>query len=432
MYESAIAAVVIYYSLLFLIRPHPGLRLRSETRPALLPQAPASTQKAAPSSELPESKPATAAIDRDLRAEPTAHLEQGEQAKQKIVSPSAGGLAERLRLGLAKTRSQLFGSIELLFAGRDAAVQREEVLESLFEVLIRSDVGVTTTERLVAAVRARIHGQALGNLAVMKHALGEEILGLFEKVQPAGSGSGQHAQRNRLAELLDPAAVLSAPDESDPLVVMIVGVNGVGKTTTTGKLAKRLRDHGHPVVLGAADTFRAAAVEQLKIWADRAQAEFVTFSDGSDPASVAFETVKRGVELQAKQRASGGPRAVCLVDTAGRLHNRKDLMEELAKVKRVMAKNCQAAPHEVLLVVDATTGQNAIQQAKIFGEAVTVNGLVLTKLDGTAKGGVALAVAGDLGLPIHFVGVGEALDDLQAFEPRQFTAALLGEDLATI
>ena len=415
MYESAIAAVVIYYSLLFLLRPHPGLRAEPKPAPSL-PEVAVAAQQAAVSSELPESKPAAAELPPVI-------------SEQKLVSPPGGGLAERLRLGLAKTRSQLFGSIELLFAGRDAAVQREEVLESLFEVLIRSDVGVTTTERLVAAVRARIHGQSLGNLAVMKHALGEEILGLFEKVQPAGGGSSQPGQQNSLVELLSPTPAPSVLDDADPLVVMIVGVNGVGKTTTTGKLAKRLRDRGHPVVLGAADTFRAAAVEQLRIWADRAQAEFVTFSDGSDPASVAFETVKRGVELQAKQIASRGPRAICLVDTAGRLHNRKDLMEELAKVKRVMAKNCQAAPHEVLLVVDATTGQNAIQQAKIFGEAVTVNGLVLTKLDGTAKGGVALAVAGDLGLPIHFVGVGEALDDLQTFEPRQFTAALLGEDV---
>lgn len=420
-YESAIAAVVIYYSLWFLIRPHPGLWRReplaqSEARPLAPKQVPAPERQQAPVAMAPALRPET----------PFA-----EETLAPTVTPPAVGLAERLRAGLSKTRSQIFGNIELLFAGREAAAQREEVLESLFEVLIRSDVGVTTSERLVAAVRQRIHGQALGNLGVMKHALGQEILSLFEKVQhPARYGAevSDSSHTQRLVDLLEGRQPPSSLGASDPLVVMIVGVNGVGKTTTTGKLAKRLRDRGHPVVLGAADTFRAAAVEQLRIWADRAEAEFVTFSDGSDPASVAFETVKRGVELQAQQRSSGSPRAICLVDTAGRLHNRKDLMEELAKVKRVMAKNCPAAPHEVLLVVDATTGQNAIQQAKIFGEAVTVNGLVLTKLDGTAKGGVALAVAGDLGLPICFVGVGESLEDLQAFDARQFTAALLGDE----
>ena len=201
-----------------------------------------------------------------------------------------------------------------------------------------------------------------------------------------------------------------------PSVLLVVGVNGTGKTTTIGKLAMRLREHGHHVVVGAADTFRAAAEEQLEIWAERAGADFVGGKRGADPAAVAFDAVEAA-------RARG--RDVAIVDTAGRLHTQANLMEELAKVRRVIERKREGAPHEVLLVVDATTGQNGLQQARLFGEAVGVTGVALTKLDGSAKGGIAVAIAHELGLPVKLVGVGEGLEDLRPFDPRDFARALV-------
>jgi fused signal recognition particle receptor len=199
-------------------------------------------------------------------------------------------------------------------------------------------------------------------------------------------------------------------------VILVVGVNGTGKTTTIGKLAYRLREHGRSVVLGAADTFRAAAEEQLEIWADRAGADFVGGERGGDPAAVAYDAI---------QTATDRGRDVVVVDTAGRLHTQANLMEELAKVRRVIAQKQEGAPHETLLVVDATTGQNAVQQARLFRDAVGVTGVALTKLDGSAKGGVAIAIAHELGLPVKLIGVGEGLDDLRPFDPRDFARALV-------
>jgi fused signal recognition particle receptor len=204
---------------------------------------------------------------------------------------------------------------------------------------------------------------------------------------------------------------------ADPSVILVVGVNGTGKTTTIGKLAERLRQHGHSVVLGAADTFRAAAEEQLGIWANRAQAEFVEGERGADPASVAYDAL---------ETAARNGRDVVIVDTAGRLHTQRNLMEELAKVRRVIAGKLEGAPHETLLVVDATTGQNGLQQARLFGEVVGVTGVALTKLDGSAKGGIAVAIAHELGLPVKLVGIGEGLDDLRPFDANDFARALVG------
>jgi fused signal recognition particle receptor len=201
-------------------------------------------------------------------------------------------------------------------------------------------------------------------------------------------------------------------------VILVVGVNGTGKTTTIGKLAHRLREHDRRVLLAAADTFRAAAEEQLEIWAQRANAQFVGGERGGDPAAVAYEAIERA-------RHNGAN--VVIVDTAGRLHTQRNLMDELAKVRRVIARKLDGAPHETLLVVDATTGQNGIQQARLFGEAVGVTGVALTKLDGSAKGGVAIAIAYELGLPVKLIGVGERLDDLRPFDPRDFAAALVGD-----
>src|SRR5262245_26934144 len=207
--------------------------------------------------------------------------------------------------------------------------------------------------------------------------------------------------------------------DGDPSVILVVGVNGTGKTTTIGKLAAKLAEHGRSVVLGAADTFRAAAEEQLEIWADRAGADFVGAARGADPAAVAFDAVEAG-------RARG--KDVVVVDTAGRLHTQSNLMDELAKVRRVLAGRIDGAPHETLLVVDATTGQNGLQQARLFGEAAGVTGVALTKLDGSAKGGVAVAIAHELGLPVKLVGVGEGIDDLRPFDAHDFARALVGGD----
>src|SRR5207302_10902924 len=222
------------------------------------------------------------------------------------------------------------------------------------------------------------------------------------------------ALAEEIASLLGDPATLDV--RADPSVLLVVGVNGTGKTTTIGKLAERLREHGHGVVVAAADTFRAAAEEQLEIWANRAKSEFVGGERGADPASVAYDAI---------ETATRDGRDVVIVDTAGRLHTQANLMEELAKVRRVIAGKLEGAPHETLLVVDATTGQNGLQQARLFGEAVGVSGVALTKLDGSAKGGIAVAIAHELGLPVKLIGVGEKLEDLRPFDAQDFARALV-------
>ncbi len=400
--EMLFIAVVATYGFWFLLQPHPALRQRQP-----LVKSPAAEP------EVPQ------AIEPPRAVEPPRAIE--------VVPPVAPslGLAARLRLGLTRTRSQLMGAVESLFTSQDVLQRREQILEQLFETLIRCDVGVATTERLVASVKERLSGEARLDPQSMKAALSQTMREVLKgPLHPRdaslvgwlSSGSGAESAVSSLVHRSELSSKLH--------VVMVVGVNGVGKTTTTGKLAYRLRQEGFEVVVGAADTFRAAAVEQLKVWAERAQAEFVTMDNGGgDPAAVAFEAVKRAAQ-RAEQLPQGSQGVVCLVDTAGRLHNRKDLMEELAKVGRVMSRQSADAPHEVLLVVDATTGQNALQQARLFAEAVAVTGVVLTKLDGTAKGGVALALAAERNLAINFVGVGESVEDLQVFDADGFVDAL--------
>jgi fused signal recognition particle receptor len=251
--------------------------------------------------------------------------------------------------------------------------------------LIRGDVGVRATAELMRRLEAR------GEIGDLGQALAEE-----------------------LAELLGEPGTLAV--EAKPSVVLVVGVNGTGKTTTIGKLAQKLREHDRTVLLGAADTFRAAAEEQLEIWAERAGADFVGAARGADPAAVAYDAVEAA-------RARGHD--VAIVDTAGRLHTQSNLMEELAKVRRVIESRIAGAPHETLLVIDATTGQNGLQQARLFGDAAGVTGVALTKLDGSAKGGVAVAIAYELGLPVKLIGVGEGLDDLRPFDPHDFARALV-------
>jgi fused signal recognition particle receptor len=300
------------------------------------------------------------------------------------------GFLRRLRENLSKTRQALGAELQAtLFEGElDSATW-----ERLEEALIMADVGARTTA---------------------------EVVGKLEVEAESGGLEGGEALSNRLTELL---ADIARPGEGridlthDPTVIMVAGVNGTGKTTTIGKLAWHLqRELGTSVVLGAADTFRAAAVEQLTEWARRAGSEIVTGPEGSDPGSVAFEAVKQGRERGAD---------VVIVDTAGRLHTQDHLMAELTKVRRVIGNQLEGAPHETLLTVDATTGQNGLRQAQLFSEAVPVDGIVLTKLDGTAKGGIALAIAGELGIPVKLIGIGEALEDLRPFDADDFARALV-------
>ena len=300
------------------------------------------------------------------------------------------GFFKRLRTNLSKTREALGAEIQATLLEGDVD---EETWERLEEALIMADVGAATTARVVGELEAQ--------------ASGGEIV-------------GGEALSRRLSEMLADIA-RTGEDRIDvrhsPTVIMAVGVNGTGKTTTIGKLAWHLqRELGLKVVLGAADTFRAAAVQQLEGWAQRAGCEIVSGPEGSDPGAVAFEAIKQGRERGAD---------VVIIDTAGRLHTQDNLMAELAKVRRVIAKQIEGAPHETLLTVDATTGQNGLRQAKLFSEAVPVDGIVLTKLDGTAKGGIALAIAGELGIPVKLIGIGEALEDLRPFDADDYARALL-------
>lgn len=303
------------------------------------------------------------------------------------------GFFKRLRENMSKTRQALGAEIQAtLFETLD-----EETWERLEEALIMADVGAATTAKVVAQL---------------------------ETEAESGQVEGGEALTARLTELL---AGIARPEDEDagridlrhsPTVIMAVGVNGTGKTTTIGKLAWHLQQElGKTVVLGAADTFRAAATEQLQGWAQRAGCDIVVGPEGSDPGAVAFDAVAKGRERGAD---------VIIIDTAGRLHNQEHLMEELAKIRRVIQKQMPDAPHETLLTVDSTTGQNGLRQAQLFSKAVPVDGIVLTKLDGTAKGGIALAIAGELGLPVKLIGIGEALEDLRPFDADDFARALLG------
>jgi fused signal recognition particle receptor len=315
------------------------------------------------------------------------------------------GFFGKLRSSMGKTRERLVGGLRSVFAGRDRI--DAATYEELEAVLIQADVGVETTLRLMTEMRTRSKEQHIANGDELMAVLKEELTALLqsgatthESARPGGFDHTVHWTRT-----------------DGPHVTLVAGVNGSGKTTTTGKLAAKLAAQGRKVVLGAADTFRAAAAEQLTIWSERSGADIVRHAEGSDPASVAYDAVDAGLARKADN---------VLIDTAGRLHNKAHLMEELKKVQRVTAKRLPGAPHEVLLVLDATTGQNGLQQARVFTEALTVTGIVLTKLDGTAKGGMAIAIQRELGIPIKFIGVGEGLDDLQPFDAAEFIDALFG------
>jgi fused signal recognition particle receptor len=299
-------------------------------------------------------------------------------------------LFDKLKKGLFKTKKSLVEDTEKLAKGRKVD---DALLDEFEEVLIMADVGPQAALAITDALREKVKQDKIKNERDLKAAFKEEVSNILKeghKVMCAGE---------------------------DPYVVLTVGVNGVGKTTTIGKLARHFTDHGFSVTLAAADTFRAAAIEQLEIWADRAGAQIVKHRSGADPAAVAFDAV-----ASAQSRNSD----VVIIDTAGRLHTKSNLMEELKKIKRVVSREKASAPHEVLLVVDATSGQNAINQARIFNDVVGVTGIALTKLDGTAKGGIILAINKELDIPVKLIGVGEAVEDLQEFNPSEFVEALFG------
>jgi fused signal recognition particle receptor len=309
----------------------------------------------------------------------------------------------KLARGLSRTRDGLLGKITRLATTR--AVIDERTLDELEEILIAADVGVAATGEIMDAIRARVKAERYEDAGELTVLVRDEIRRQF----PEAGASPPSAAATRSGEAHDLPA--------KPTVILVVGINGVGKTTTVGKLAHRFAREGKKVVIAAADTFRAAANEQLEIWAGRAGAHLVRQEQGSDPAAVAFDAVASATSQGAD---------VVIVDTAGRLHTRVNLMEELAKIKRVIGKRLPDAPHEVLLVLDASTGQNGLQQAKQFDASVGVTGLVLTKLDGTAKGGIVLAVTRAMRVPVRYVGVGEGIDDLQPFDAEAFVAAMFG------
>ena len=302
---------------------------------------------------------------------------------------------EDLDKGLEKTKTSVFSRISKAIMGKSTV--DDEVLDNLEEILITSDVGVETTLKIIDRIQTRVARDKYVGTSELNQILKEEILALLQENE---SGDG---------------TTFDIPANKKPYVIMVVGVNGVGKTTTIGKLAYNFKKAGKKVVLGASDTFRAAAVSQLQIWAERVGVPIVQQGMGADPASVAFDTVKSAVAQDAD---------VVIIDTAGRLHNKVNLMRELTKIKTVMQKVVPDAPHEILLVLDASTGQNAIEQAKQFTAATEVNALALTKLDGTAKGGVVIGISDQFKIPVKYIGVGEGIDHLQIFDRKAFVDSL--------
>jgi len=347
--------------------------------PEIAPDAPAG---AAPAPE-PEPEAGVAAKGEE-EAQAVSTPEEAEVPPAPAPEPVS--LMDRLKTGLGKTRKSLTHQLERVFTekgGIDA-----ETIEDIEEALITADVGIETTTALIGKIRE--NASRISSIDELRAFLKQEILKFFETGAPAPS-----------------------PDK--PHVVIVVGVNGVGKTTTIGKLAFKYRAEGASVLLGAADTFRAAAVEQLSIWGERAGAQIVKHRENADPAAVAYDAVE-AAESRDIDRV--------IIDTAGRLHTKVNLMEQLKKIKRSIDKKMPGAPHEVLLVLDATTGQNALSQAKLFHEGIGVTGLILTKLDGTAKGGIVVGICNTMKLPLHYIGVGEAIEDLQPFDPKRFVDAL--------
>lgn len=300
------------------------------------------------------------------------------------------GFFDKLKSGLLKTKQGLVERVETVLLNRKID---ESVIEEIEEILISADIGATAADQIISILKEKVRSGKIKDVDNVMAALRGEMAAMLGLAQPITV-------------------------TAKPFVILTVGVNGVGKTTTIGKLASRFKSEGRSVVLAAGDTFRAAAIEQLDIWAQRAGADIIKHQSGSDPAAVAFDAVEA-----AKHRGSD----VVIIDTAGRLHTKSSLMEELKKVDRVIKKALPEAPHEKLLVIDATTGQNAIRQAKIFNDAIGLTGIALTKLDGTAKGGIIFAIQKEFNIPVKLIGIGEGVEDLRDFDPRDFVSALFEE-----
>jgi fused signal recognition particle receptor len=357
-------------------------------------RAPAIEERAPDPSAPTEERPRPSEIETvELSPQPREEPVAEEPADEQPDEAPAPSFFQRLTVGLSRTREALGGRLQGVFSR--GAID-EELFEELEDALILADVGVGATGKLVQALREDVKREGLKDPAELR----------------------QRLQRHITDMLSDERASIAEKPAEGPLVILVVGVNGGGKTTTIGKLAARYTAAGHTVMLGAGDTFRAGAIEQLRIWSDRAGADVVAHAEGADPAAVLFDTLEAA-------KARGHDVVIC--DTAGRLQSRKPLMDQLGKVTRVIGKAVPGAPHEVLLVLDATIGQNALSQARVFGEVVGVTGIVLTKLDGTAKGGVVVAVRAESGVPVKFVGVGEQVDDLRPFDAEGFAEALFGD-----
>ncbi len=307
---------------------------------------------------------------------------------------------ENLDQGLEKTKQSFFSKIARAIVGKSKV--DDEVLDNLEEILISSDVGVETTLKIIDRIQARVSRDKVLGTDELNNVLREEIISLLEENNSNQNGNLEY----------------NKPADGNPYVIMVVGVNGVGKTTTIGKLAHQFKKSGKSVVLGAADTFRAAAVDQLIIWSERVGVPIVQQGMNADPASIAFDTL---------QSAKANNADVVIIDTAGRLHNKVNLMNELSKIKRVMEKVIPGAPHEILLVLDGSTGQNAFEQAKQFSQATDINALAVTKLDGTAKGGVVIGISDQMKIPVKYIGVGEKMDDLQLFDRKLFVESLFAD-----
>jgi len=340
--------------------------------------------------EKPSASPYEGAQEEAHPSEPPVQ-EPGPAVEEQDEDQDRKGLFARLREGLSKTRTGFTGRLDRLVFGRKEI--DEDLMEELEEILFTSDLGVATTQEIIEHVQEQVARRELDNAEKLKSALKREMLSF----------------------LREPGSDRVEPGPGEPRVIMVIGVNGVGKTTTIGKAARRFANEGNSVMLVAADTFRAAAIEQLSAWGERVGCEVVKQREGSDPSAVAFDAVSAAVSRGVD---------VVLIDTAGRLHTRSNLMEELQKTQRVLGRKLPGAPHEVWLVLDATTGQNAISQARMFHESVGITDILLTKLDGTAKGGIVIGISHQLGLPIRFIGIGEKIDDLRPFDPREFVDAI--------
>jgi fused signal recognition particle receptor len=367
----------------------------SEEQPALLEPAspePSFVTELIPEPPLPDLE-STAIPQPVVEAAPLQPLVV--QEKVESLPKKTSSLFQRLSQQLSKTKEAFVYRIDTLFLGKKEIDL--ELLDNLEEILITADLGVSTTEELLEEARRKLKRKELADPQTLKRVLKEKIRAFI-------------METDRPAELVMP--------EKGPFVIMVVGVNGVGKTTTIGKIAHKFTRAGQSVLLVAADTFRAAAVAQLKIWGERNNVRVVSHNEGADPSAVVFDAMDIAISKDYD---------VVIVDTAGRLHTQVNLMEELKKIKRVIAKKIPAAPHEVMLILDATTGQNAISQAKLFNATVDITGLTLTKLDGTAKGGIVVNICRELRIPIRFIGIGEQLEDLRDFDPGEFVEALFQE-----